>query len=67
MKRKEESGFDQIEYIKQYNKEHYKQIAIRVNPEMYDLIDKYAKEKHESKESLILKAIQNMIKNDWDI
>lgn len=52
----ETKKFNKSAYDKQYNKEHYKQIAIRINPEDWKMIDDYCCETGCSKADLIVKA-----------
>ena len=56
--------YNQNEYIKNYNKNSYKNIALRVKPETYAMIEKYCNDKSISKAQLLLKAAMYIIDNN---
>ena len=56
--------YNQNEYIKQYNKNSYKNIALRVKPDIYAMIEKYCNDNNMSKAQLLLKAAMYIINNN---
>ena len=57
--------FNQIKYIQQYNKEHYKTFKVNLKIKEYDELDKILKKKNLTKADFLKKAIED-IKKDWD-
>lgn len=53
-----------IEYINNYNKENYKNVALRIKPNDYDIINNYCKDMNISKQALFLNAVKYIINND---
>lgn len=58
----QENKFNQNEYIKQFNKKNYKNIAIRINKKETDLISWL--DKQPSKNAYILELIRNDMKKN---
>lgn len=53
--------FNQIEYIKEYNKTHYKEYKIRIKPEEFEAIQNYCEKYNKSIQGLFLEAVKNYI------
>ncbi|WP_455527602.1 RepB family protein [Huintestinicola sp.] len=56
-----------VEYNKNYNKTHYKNINIRIKPETNEMLEDYCKDMHISKATFITNAIKYIIDNNIDI
>lgn len=63
----ENKPFNQNEYIKAYNKEKYKNIALRVKPNVFDTIEQYAENMNLSKTELIVKCVMYCYDNYIDV
>lgn len=61
----EKRGFNQIEYIKEYNKKHYKTFKVDLKKEEYDETEKILKEKHLKKSEFLRKSIENLKNNKF--
>ena len=59
--------YNQNEYVKQYNKNSYKNIALRVKPEIYAMIEKYCNDMKISKNAFLTNAAAYIINNDIPI
>ena len=59
--------YNQNEYIKQYNKNSYKNIALRVKPDIYAMIEKYCNDMKISKNAFLINAAAYIIDNDIPI
>lgn len=54
--------FDQLEYIKQYNKENYIRFAVDLRKEYIDRIDKITKQHKISRAEFVRQSIDNFEK-----
>ena len=59
--------YNQNEYIKNYNKNTYKNIALRVKPDIYAMIEKYCNDMKISKNAFLINAAAYIIDNDIPI
>lgn len=64
MKENETKKFDQKAYIKQYDKDHYKNLKVRVKPEDYEKIVIYCKDMNISQAKFVQLACLYVIDND---
>ena len=55
--------FNQNEYIKQYQKEHYKQFKINIKPDLFTRIDDYCKDNKISRSEFLAQAIELLEKS----
>lgn len=55
--------FNQIKYIQQYNKEHYKTFKVNLKIKEYDELDKILKKKNLTKADFLKKAIEEIKKD----
>ena len=55
--------FNQIKYIQQYNKEHYKTFKVNLKIKEYDELDKILKKKNLTKADFLKKAIEDIKKD----
>lgn len=55
--------FNQIKYIQQYNKEHYKTFKVNLKIKEYDELDKILKKKKLTKADFLKKAIEDIKKD----
>lgn len=53
-----------IEYISNYNKANYKNVALRLKPDDYEVIEKYCQDMDISKQKLFINAVKYVINND---
>ncbi len=56
-----------IEYNNNYNKSHYKNINIRVKPEINKMLEDYCKDMNISKATFITNVVKYIIDNNIDI
>lgn len=56
-----------IDYINKFNKENYRNVALRIKPKDYEIIEKYCKDMNISKQSLFINAALYIINNDIPI
>lgn len=56
--------YNKSDYNNKYNKENYKNAALRIKPKDYEIIDKYCKDMNISKQSLFINAALYIINND---
>lgn len=56
-----------IEYNNNYNKSHYKNINIRVKPEINKMLEDYCKDMNISKAEFVTNAVKYIIDNNIDI
>ena len=61
----EKREFNQIEYIKEYNKKHYKTFKVDLKKEEYDEAENLLKEKHLKKSEFLRKSIENLKNNKF--
>lgn len=64
MQKSETKKFDQKAYIKEYEKEKYKKILIRLKPSEYEQIEDYCQNMDISKNRLLIDAALYIIDND---
>ncbi len=57
-------SFNQLDYIKEYNKKHYVNLTVRVKPEVNKTITDYCKDMNISKAAFITSACKFIINND---
>ncbi|MBR2248686.1 MAG: hypothetical protein IKE89_03470 [Bacilli bacterium] len=53
--------FNQIKYIQDYNKEHYKQVKIDLPIELFEKFNKKLKEEKKTKRQFIIDCINNYL------
>ena len=53
-----------INYINNYNKVNYKNVALRIRQNDYELLENYCKDMNISKQSLFLNAVKYIINNN---
>ena len=51
-------------YNNKYNKENYRNAALRIKPKDYEIIEKYCNDMNISKQSLFINAALYIINND---
>ena len=56
--------YNKIDYNKKYNKDNYRNVALRMKPKDYEIIEKYCKDMNISKQSLFINAALYIINND---
>ncbi len=56
-----------IEYNNNYNKKHYKNINIRIKPEINEMLENYCKDMNISKATFITNAVKYIVDNNIDI
>lgn len=59
--------YNKLDYNSKYNKENYKNAALRIKPKDYEIIEKYCKDMNISKQSLFINAALYIINNDIPI
>lgn len=59
--------YNKIDYNKKYNKENYKNAALRIKLKDYEIIDSYCKDMNISKQSFFISAALYVINNDIPI
>ena len=64
MQKYESDKFDQNAYIKAYNKEKYKNIALRCKPSDYEIIEKFCQDVQISKNKFMINCALYIINND---
>ena len=57
-------AYNNVEYNKEYNKNHYKSISAQIKPEDYAAIDDFCKEMKISKRNFIVSAARYIIDNN---
>lgn len=61
------NSFNQVDYVKEYNKKHYSTLTVRIKPEINKEIDDYCKDMNISKAAFITSACNYIIENDIPI
>ena len=61
------AGFNQSKYIQEYMKQHYKEIKIRVRPEIAADFDRLAAASGLSRSAAIVAAVRYCLNNNIDI
>lgn len=56
--------FNQLEYQKEYNKEHYKTFKVDLKKEEFEELDKILKEKGLTKAQFLRNAIEQLLKKN---
>lgn len=56
--------YNKLDYNNKYNKENYKNAALRIKSKDYEIIEKYCKDMNISKQSLFINAALYIINND---
>ena len=64
MQENETKKFDQNAYIKAYNKEKYKNIALRCKPSEYEIIEKFCQDVQISKNKFMINCALYIINHD---
>ena len=64
MQKNESDKFDQNAYIKAYNKEKYKNIALRCKPSDYETIEQFCQDLQISKNKFMINCALYIIKHD---
>lgn len=64
MQKSETKKFDQKAYIKEYEKENYKKILIRLKPSEYEQIEDFCQNMDISKNRLLIDSALYIIQND---
>lgn len=64
MKENETKKFNQNDYIKEYKKQHYKNMNVACNPEDAEKITNYCKDMNISRQKFIIKAVLYAIDNN---
>lgn len=59
----EKKEFIQKDYIREYNKSHYKSLKIQLPAELFDEFNKKLKEDNKSKRQFIIDCINNYLKS----
>lgn len=58
---------NKVKYINNYNKNHYKNINIRIKPEINKMLEDYCKDMNISKAEFVTNAVKYIIDNNIDI